>query len=55
MAARPGEVIQIDTTPLDVLAVLDDGVTGRIELTIAVDVTTRTSASACRIQFRSAS
>jgi hypothetical protein len=42
MAARPGEVIQIDTTPLDVLAVLDDGVTGRAELTIAVDVATRT-------------
>jgi len=33
MAARPGEVVQIDTTPLDVLAVWDDGVTGRVELT----------------------
>ncbi|WP_242606306.1 Mu transposase C-terminal domain-containing protein [Protofrankia symbiont of Coriaria ruscifolia] len=40
-AARPGEIVQIDTTPLDVLAVLDDGVTGRVELTIAVDVATR--------------
>jgi hypothetical protein len=46
MAARPGEVIQIDTTPLDVLAVLDDGVTGRVELTIAVDVATRTMCAA---------
>jgi hypothetical protein len=41
MATRPGEVVQIDTTPLDVLAILDDGVTGRVELTIAIDVATR--------------
>lgn len=46
MAARPGEVIQIDTTPLDVLAILDDGVTGRIELSIAIDVATRTICAA---------
>jgi len=46
MAARPGEVIQIDTTPLDVLAILDDGVTGRAELSIAVDVATRTICAA---------
>jgi transposase InsO family protein len=46
MAARPGEVVQIDTTPLDVLAVWDDGVTGRVELTIAVDVATRTICAA---------
>jgi len=46
MAARPGEVVQIDTTPLDVLAILDDGVTGRVELTIAVDVATRTICAA---------
>ncbi|WP_449061539.1 Mu transposase C-terminal domain-containing protein [Planomonospora algeriensis] len=45
-AARPGEQVQIDTTPLDVLAVLDDGVTGRVELTIAVDVATRTICAA---------
>ncbi|MGP3965587.1 hypothetical protein ACTWPT_57555 [Nonomuraea sp. 3N208] len=45
-AARPGEVVQIDTTPLDVLAVLDDGITGRVELTIAVDVATRTICAA---------
>jgi transposase InsO family protein len=45
-AARPGEVVQIDTTPLDVLAVLDDGVTGRVELTIAVDAATRTICAA---------
>ncbi|MFJ9845863.1 Mu transposase C-terminal domain-containing protein [Kitasatospora sp. NPDC101155] len=46
MAARPGEIVQIDTTPLDVLAVLDDGVTGRVELTIAVDVASRTICAA---------
>ncbi len=45
-AARPGEVVQIDTTPLDVLAILDDGVTGRVELTIAVDLATRTICAA---------
>lgn len=46
LAARPGEVVQIDTTPLDVLAVLDDGVVGRVELTIAVDVASRTICAA---------
>lgn len=46
IAARPGEVVQIDTTPLDVLAILDDGVTGRAELTIAVDAATRTICAA---------
>jgi len=45
-AQRPGEVVQIDTTPLDVMAVLDDGVTGRPELTITVDVATRTIGAA---------
>ena len=45
-AQRPGEIVQIDTTPLDVMAVLDDGVTGRPELTIAVDVATRTIGAA---------
>ena len=42
MAARPGEQVQIDTTPLDVMAVLDDGVLGRVELTAAIDVASRT-------------
>lgn len=46
MAARPGEIVQIDTTPLDVLAILDDGVTGRVELTIGIDVATRTICAA---------
>ena len=45
-AQRPGEIVQIDTTPLDVMAVLDDGVTGRPELSITVDVATRTIGAA---------
>ncbi|MGW0995054.1 Mu transposase C-terminal domain-containing protein [Streptomyces sp. NPDC002523] len=45
-ACRPGEMVQIDTTPLDVMVVLDDGVTGRAELTIGVDLATRTICAA---------
>ena len=41
-ARRPGERVQIDTSPLDVLAVLDDGVIDRVELTVMLDVATRT-------------
>ncbi|MEU2669362.1 hypothetical protein ABZ622_10870 [Streptomyces sp. NPDC007164] len=46
MAARPGKIVQIDSTRLDVMAVLDDRVVARPELTIAVDVTTRTICTA---------
>ena len=35
-------VMQIDSTPLDVLVLLDDGVPGRVELTGMIDVATRT-------------
>jgi transposase InsO family protein len=38
---RPGELTQIDSTPLDVAVLLDDGVVGRVELTALVDVATR--------------
>jgi hypothetical protein len=41
-AARPGEQVQLDTTPLDVMAVMDDGVIGRAELVLAIDIATRT-------------
>ncbi|MEU4120536.1 Mu transposase C-terminal domain-containing protein [Kitasatospora sp. NPDC028055] len=41
VALRPGEQVQVDTTRLDVLAVFDDGILGRPEPTIAVDVATR--------------
>jgi hypothetical protein len=37
----PGELVQIDSTPLDVLVLLDDGVPGRVELTGMIDVATR--------------
>ena len=42
----PGELMQIDSTPLDVLVLLDDGVTGRPELTGMIDVATRTVTAA---------
>ncbi|WP_338059098.1 hypothetical protein [Streptomyces olivoreticuli] len=41
VALRPGEQVQIDTTRLDIMAVLEDGTLGRPELSIAVDVATR--------------
>ncbi|MET7304510.1 hypothetical protein [Embleya sp. NPDC005575] len=45
-AFAPGEVMQIDSTPLDALVLLDTGVTGRVELTAMVDVATRTLTAA---------
>ena len=38
---RPGELMQIDSTPLDAAVELDDGVVGRVELTALVDIATR--------------
>ncbi|MEU5247380.1 transposase [Streptomyces asoensis] len=46
VALRPGEVVMMDSTPLDVMAVLDDGVSGRVELSIALDVATRSICAA---------
>ncbi len=40
-AARPGEWMQIDSTPLDVRVVLDDGLVDRVELTLMIDLATR--------------
>jgi transposase InsO family protein len=45
-AVRPGELMQIDSTPLDVRAVLEDGLVDRVELTALVDQATRTIAAA---------
>ena len=45
-AARPGEQVQMDATALDVMAVMDDGVLGRPELVLSVDIATRTICSA---------
>jgi hypothetical protein len=39
--AAPGEVVQVGSTPLDVLVLLDDGVPGRVEMTGLIDVATR--------------
>jgi transposase InsO family protein len=44
--AAPGELMEIDSTPLDVLVLLDDGVPGRVELTAMIDVATRTVTAA---------
>jgi len=45
-ARRPGEVVEIDSTPFDVMVLLDDGVAGRAELTGMVDLATRTVTAA---------
>ncbi|ARP69155.1 integrase [Streptomyces pluripotens] len=42
----PGEVMQIDSTPLDVMVRLDNGVVGKVELTGMIDVATRTLSAA---------
>ena len=45
-AARPGEWMQADTTPLDVRVVLDNGLPDRAELTWMIDLATRTITAA---------
>jgi hypothetical protein len=44
--SAPGEVMQIDSTPLDVMVRLDNGVVGKVELTGMIDVATRTLSAA---------
>ena len=44
--SAPGEVMEIDSTPLDVMVRLDDGIEGRAELTGMVDVATRSVTAA---------
>ena len=46
IATRPGEWTQIDSTPFDVGILLDDSVSGRVELTGLIDVATRSIVSA---------
>ncbi|MFD8211478.1 Mu transposase C-terminal domain-containing protein [Streptomyces sp. NPDC059695] len=41
-AARPGEVMEIDSSPLDVMVIHDDGTVDRCEMTGLVDLATRT-------------
>ncbi|MDW5324463.1 Mu transposase C-terminal domain-containing protein [Plantactinospora sp. KLBMP9567] len=45
-AGRPGEQVQIDSTPIDVMVLLESGMPVRADLTIAVDVATRTICAA---------
>jgi hypothetical protein len=45
-AWAPGEVMQMDSTPLDVLVRLDDEMAGRVDLTGMIDVATRTVTAA---------
>jgi len=45
-ATRPGQQVQIDSTPIDVMVLAADGVPVRADLTIAVDVATRTICAA---------
>jgi len=40
-AVRPGEWMQVDSTPLNVRVVLDNGVVDRVELTWLIDLATR--------------
>lgn len=42
VATRPGEIVQIDTNTVDILCRFSDGVVRRPELTLAVDLATRT-------------
>ncbi|MFE3763946.1 Mu transposase C-terminal domain-containing protein [Streptomyces sp. NPDC059104] len=44
--SAPGEVVQIDSTPLDAMVRLDNGVIGKVELTAMIDVATRTLSAA---------
>jgi hypothetical protein len=45
-AAAPGDLMQIDSTPLDVLVRLDNGIPDRVDLTGIIDVATRTVTAA---------
>jgi len=40
--SRPGELVEIDSTPLDLMVVFPDGSAGRVDLTAALDIATRT-------------
>ncbi|MGC0142583.1 Mu transposase C-terminal domain-containing protein [Pseudactinotalea sp. Z1732] len=40
--SRPGELMEIDSTPLDLMVLYPDGTTGRPDLTILFDIATRT-------------
>ncbi|WP_427017758.1 Mu transposase C-terminal domain-containing protein [Pseudarthrobacter sp. P1] len=41
-ALRPGELVEIDSSPLDLMVIYPDGSTGKADLTVALDIATRT-------------
>ncbi|RIR87692.1 Mu transposase C-terminal domain-containing protein [Mycobacteroides abscessus] len=43
---RPGELVEIDSTPLDLMVLYPDGSAGRVDLTVALDIATRTPCAA---------
>lgn len=45
-ASAPGELMQIDSTPLDVLVRLDEGIAEKVEMTAMVDIATRSITAA---------
>lgn len=44
--SRPGELTEVDSTPMDLLVIYPDGSTGRVDLTLMLDVATRTLCAA---------
>lgn len=44
--SRPGELVEIDSTPMDLMVIYPDGSTGRVDLTIALDIATCTPCAA---------
>ncbi|MGV0700819.1 Mu transposase C-terminal domain-containing protein [Mycolicibacter sinensis] len=44
--SRPGELTEVDSTPMDLMAIYPDGSAGRVDLTLMLDVATRTLCSA---------
>lgn len=39
---RPGQLVEVDSTPLNIMALMPDGSTGKVDLTAMIDVATRT-------------
>jgi putative transposase len=44
--SRPGELTEVDSTPMDLMVIFPDGSTGRVDLTVMLDVATRSLCSA---------
>lgn len=43
---RPGELTEVDSTPIDLMVIYPDGSTGRLDLTVLLDIATRTLCAA---------